>query len=220
MRREELVTIIPELCMSMGVQKSITSEDGKRVISHMPISYFPYQLSQKTFQKICILHEVWQKLIVAVASDHKLMEKIAENMCKNDEFMKRLWDLYTQTKKENSETVRIACTRVDYMGDEDPRLVEFNLMSVGLNGNSDKVQELGEIVDTAQKENTFYPTSKNQTNICNQLVTAMEKNHSSDGIVVLVLHQPEFNFGDQNFFKLEMLKRGKIVVSLTVEQLL
>ena len=48
----------------------------------------------------------------------------------------------------------------------------------------------------------------------------MEKNNFSDGIVVMVVHRPEFNFGDQNFFKLEMMRLGKIVVSLTMEQLI
>ena len=36
----------------------------------------------------------------------------------------------------------------------------------------------------------------------------------------MVVHQPEFNFGDQNFFKLGMIKLGKIVISLTMEQLI
>lgn len=59
------------------------------------------------------------------------------------------------------------------MGDEKPKLVEFNLMSVGLNGISDKVQELGGIVNTTKLKNAFYPQFRNQENLCEHLLRAM-----------------------------------------------
>lgn len=40
----------------------------------------------------------------------------------------------------------MSTTRIDYMGDENPNLVEFNLMSVGLNGITDRVQEVTNLV--------------------------------------------------------------------------
>ena len=49
------------------------------------------------------------------------------------------------------------------MGDENPNLVEYNLMSVGLNGMSDRVQELTNFLKNHQNaKRTSYPNNHNQ----------------------------------------------------------
>lgn len=41
-----------------------------------------------------------------------------------------------------------------------------------------------------------------------------------DGVVLMVVHPREFNFGDQNYFKMEMAKRGKYVIPVLTEELM
>lgn len=87
---EALNTLIPELAMSLGIHKSIYNQEGARIITHMPIAYYPYAISGKTFSSMISLHEKWQQLLVKVASDSELMQRISAAISKNDPFMRRI----------------------------------------------------------------------------------------------------------------------------------
>ena len=75
--------------------------------------------------------------------------------------MTRFLDIY---KVKSNQEVDVVCTRVDYMGDEAPQLVEYNLMSVGLNAMSDRVQNLHTILNKYNSPvgKYCYPVNKNQ----------------------------------------------------------
>jgi hypothetical protein len=81
-------------------------------------------------------------------------------------------DIYLKCDKP---TTGITCARIDYMGDHQPSLVEFNLMSVGLNGISDRVQDLQNIIGKYRHPigKYTYPTNYNQSTICSALITAL-----------------------------------------------
>lgn len=61
------------------------------------------------------------------------------------------------------------------MGDDEPKLVEFNLMAVGLNGISDRVQALSGILKNHPKDITGveYPDNKNQEVFCEAFVKCL-----------------------------------------------
>ena len=90
------------------------------------------------------------------------MKATVSNAMASDEFVKRLFSIYEKHYKQDE--VGVASTRVDYMGDENPNLVEFNLMSVGLNGITDRVQELTNTLkkDRIKEGKPLYPTNRNQ----------------------------------------------------------
>ena len=110
----------------------------------MPVAFYPYELSKHTYSMLSKAHIIWAKLIVAVSKDKAFINKVFENTAKADDFVSKILSLYN--KHIDSENIGVACLRVDYMGDEKPELVEFNLMSIGLNGMSDRVQNLTSIV--------------------------------------------------------------------------
>lgn len=113
--------------------------DNKQVLSHLPFSFYPYVLKRETYDRLNQMHQIWHKLYVKVAADRNFVLKLTQVFSKGDPFMERLLDIYT---KNPNPTVGVACVRVDYMGDSNPQLVEYNLMSVGLNGMSDRIQKL------------------------------------------------------------------------------
>ena len=84
----------------------------------------------------------------------------------------------------------MASTRIDYMGDESPFLVEFNLMSVGLNGMSDRVQSLHNSIKQSEniKDKYTYPINKNQSTVCTALIKALELSKLTSGIILMIVH--------------------------------
>ena len=37
--------LVPRLCMMMGINKTTWTEKDEMIIGHMPVSYYPYELS-------------------------------------------------------------------------------------------------------------------------------------------------------------------------------
>lgn len=54
------------MCMATGIHKNVY--DGEtRLLSHMPVSLYPYELSESTYEKLRKAHQIWVKLLVIVA---------------------------------------------------------------------------------------------------------------------------------------------------------
>ena len=82
----------------------------------------------------------------------------------------------------------MACIRIDYMGDESPELVEYNLMSVGLNGMSDAIQRLAQLYKKNRTtQEVFYPESKNQVTLLDAISYTL-KDKKLNGIILMVVH--------------------------------
>ena len=77
-------------------------------------------------------------------------------------------DNFSIYQRHGAPKTGVACCRIDYMGDENPNLVEYNLMSVGLNGMSDQCQNLHTLLhkNKTPKGKFTFPESQNQKTIC------------------------------------------------------
>lgn len=126
------------MALVMGICKTLYL-DNKQVLSHLPFAFYPYALKRAAYEKLNQMHYIWHKLFVSVAADREFVAKLAAMFSKGDSFMERHLHMYM---KQPNPAVGVACARVDYMGDSSPQLVEYNLMSVGLNGMSDRIQKL------------------------------------------------------------------------------
>lgn len=74
------------------------------------------------------------------------------------------------------------------MGDEFPELVEYNLMSVGLNGMSDAVQRLAQLYRKHRStQEVYYPESKNQVTLLDAISTTLNEK-KLEGIILMVVH--------------------------------
>lgn len=64
------INLVPGLCMSMGIIKSVNAGNEKNRLIHMPYAFYPYWLLKKTYQKIMKMHELWGKLLAKLSYDH------------------------------------------------------------------------------------------------------------------------------------------------------
>jgi len=155
----------------------------------MPVSLYPYKLSFKAYNRLKALNYIWQKLFVKVAADKGFLEELAKKFCLGDPFTERILEIY---KSQGAPKIGMASTRIDYMGDENPFLVEFNLMSVGLNGMSDRVQTLHNSIKQNENVNVndkyTYPINKNQSTVCTALIQALELSKLTSGIILMIVH--------------------------------
>lgn len=152
---------------------------------------------------------IWVKLILQVSKDKQFVNQVFQKTANSDPFVSKFLQLYN--KYIDHEDYGVTCIRIDYMGDEQPELVEFNLMSVGLNGMSDAVQRLADLYKyhRCKHSQVYYPKSNNQVVLLDAIERTL-KEESIKGIALMVVHekhQKEFNFGDQNAFELEALRR-------------
>lgn len=67
---------IPNLCMSLGIVKSLYCND-QRILDHMPVSLYPYELSLTTYSKLKRISYIWQKLFVKLANDAQFLAELS-----------------------------------------------------------------------------------------------------------------------------------------------
>ena len=117
------------------------------------------------------------------------------------------------------------------MGDEKPSLIEFNTTSVGLNGNSDKIQLMHTILrnDAPLKhpKNLIFTNNTNRSELTKALMTVFKHKKvdhmKEEGIILMVVHPKElkeFNFCDQDSFVTEMGIEGFVVEKVTFDELI
>ena len=95
------IELVPRLCMMMGINKTTWRENEEMVIGHMPVSYYPYELSYSTYDKLCKAHRIWHELVTKVAATPEIVGQTLSKTIVKDEFMKRLYDIYLKTYDQN-----------------------------------------------------------------------------------------------------------------------
>lgn len=91
----EEVAQICNMCMATGVHKNVY--DGEtRLLSHMPVSFYPYELSSSTYQKLRAAHLIWVKLLVKVARDKEFVNRVFKETAESDEFVDRYLKIYNK----------------------------------------------------------------------------------------------------------------------------
>lgn len=95
-------------------------------------------------------------------------------------------------------------------------------MSVGLNGMSDQVQSLHNTLHQFREPvgRYTYPQNTNQRTICKALMMALRTAHLNSGLVLMIVHDKEFNYGDHHQFRMEMLRNGRRAEPVTMQQLI
>lgn len=63
------------MCMATGIHKNVY--DGEtRLLSHMPVSLYPYELSESTYEKLRKAYQIWVKLLVKVARNKDFINQV------------------------------------------------------------------------------------------------------------------------------------------------
>ncbi len=83
------------MCMALGIHKNVYNGDT-RLLSHMPISFYPYTLSENTYTKLRMAHPIWTKLLLKVSKDKEFVNGVFNKTAKSDPFVGRFLSLYNK----------------------------------------------------------------------------------------------------------------------------
>lgn len=65
---QKLIEDAGGLSMSLGLGKA-SFENEKRILSHIPISFYPYLIHADVYNKLKSIHFIWQKLFTKLSID-------------------------------------------------------------------------------------------------------------------------------------------------------
>jgi len=102
------------MCMATGVHKNVYEGETK-LLSHMPVSLYPYEITETTYSKLRKAHQIWVKLLMRVSKDKDFVNRVFERTAKSDPFVGKFLELYN--KYVDKEDYGVTCIRIDYMGD-------------------------------------------------------------------------------------------------------
>jgi hypothetical protein len=63
------------MCMAMGIHKNVYQGETK-TFSHMPVSLYPYEISDQTYNKLAKAHQIWVKLLLKVSKDKQFINQV------------------------------------------------------------------------------------------------------------------------------------------------
>lgn len=50
----------------------------------MPVSYYPYEVSEETYLKLKLAHTIWVKLLLKVSKDREFVNRVFEKTARSD----------------------------------------------------------------------------------------------------------------------------------------
>ena len=149
---EYVIQAIKDFQLTHGsLLKLVASEEPSTVLSRpVGVSVFPNQFPQSCFKEALGLQSVYNELYINVAEDEEWLEHALEDLIRNDDFTRTLWDVYKAVQHDGLvQPLTLGIFRSDYMvhvqgvgrngRKPSPRIkqVEFNSYTVagGIHGN-------------------------------------------------------------------------------------
>jgi len=104
---------------------------------HLPFALYPATMKSSTMNLITENQEIFNRLILKAVTDQDYMKSVMAPIAENDEFWRKLYNIWLKTADINRDEIKLGLFRVDYMlerdenGNETPFLVEFNTIASG-----------------------------------------------------------------------------------------
>ena len=110
----------------------------------------PSRISENNFNELESLELILNKLIHLMSSDSQFMNNELKETAADDEFWKRLLEIYNKVQNEANNPILLGLHRMDYLletidGIEYPRMVEFNTTAASMGGHAEKIAEIHRI---------------------------------------------------------------------------
>lgn len=134
------------------------AEDAYRKPEHVPFTLNPIPITKKCFEKISDNQLIINKLIHLASMDQKFLEDSFQTILPNDEFWRKLFQVYTESQKHrNLCPFEFGIHRSDYLVEcendvERPLVVEINTFASGGHGHSQGINRLHRAIKTCSKE--------------------------------------------------------------------
>jgi len=181
---------------------------------HLPFALYPATMKSSTMSLITENQEIFNRLILNAVTDQEYMKSVMAPIAENDEFWRKLYNIWLKTADINRDEIKLGLFRVDYMlerdenGNETPFLVEFNTIASGAGALCCGVTKMHHALDIKPYNITDSEQYKNNA-LDNVLALGLadgvrqySKRHKKDlsqlCVIIICEEKRSANFCDQN----------------------
>ncbi|KAL1921699.1 uncharacterized protein VTP21DRAFT_10341 [Calcarisporiella thermophila] len=200
-------------------------------VTHAPVALFPSPFPRHCFERAVAVQPLFNRLIHRCATDENFLREVMESLSTVDDFMKQLYDIYCQVRKEGiAQPISFGFHRCDYLlhtqqetGDLAIRQVEFNTIASSFGSLSTLTGELhrylhqttGFFLDKNSQQ-AIDSTALPKNEALNSLAKGIALSHEIYGVknaVAMIIVQPgERNAFDQRWAEYTLLERYNILL--------
>jgi len=96
-----LLSSLTDYCLSHGitVRPSVPSEEN-HLASHAPVTLFPSLFPFKAWEQALAVQTKYNLVYAKIANDEEWLGKIMDDLVEVDDFVRQLWELYKDIKRE------------------------------------------------------------------------------------------------------------------------
>ncbi|KAG0287561.1 hypothetical protein BGZ96_008524 [Linnemannia gamsii] len=209
-----------------------TSQGG---VINAPVALFPTPFPINAFNNAVKIQPLYNQLVHDISQDDAFLKEIMESLSSVDDFVKRLYDLYVEVKKEGiAQPASLGVHRSDYIinlsqgqafSDAEIKQVELNTISVSFGSLSSLTADLHRYLQATtgyfsdKIDISALPNSDSIESIASGLASAHKHYGSKTAKVMMVVQPGERNAFDQRWIEYNLLnKHGVVLIRKTLAE--
>ncbi|KAG9068694.1 hypothetical protein KI688_010973 [Linnemannia hyalina] len=197
-------------------------------VINAPVALFPTPFPVNAFNNAVKIQPLYNQLVHDISQDDAFLKEIMESLSTVDDFVKRLYDLYLEVKKEGiAQPASLGVHRSDYIINLNPgqdfskaeiKQVELNTISVSFGSLSSLTGDLHRYLQTTtgyfsdKIDISALPNSDSIESIASGLASAHKHYGSKAAKVMMVVQPGERNAFDQRWIEYNLLKKHGVVL--------
>ncbi|KAK3838173.1 MAG: glutathione synthase [Linnemannia gamsii] len=206
-------------------QDAATLQGG---VINAPVALFPTPFPVMAFNNAVKIQPLYNQLVHDISQDDAFLKEIMESLSTVDDFVKRLYDLYLEVKKEGiAQSASLGVHRSDYIIHLNPgqdfskaeiKQVELNTISVSFGSLSSLTGDLHRYLQATtgyfsdKIDISALPSSDSIESIASGLASAHKHYGSKTAKVMMVVQPGERNAFDQRWIEYNLLKKHGVVL--------
>ncbi|KAF9129175.1 hypothetical protein BGW39_004405 [Mortierella sp. 14UC] len=197
-------------------------------VINAPVALFPTPFPINAFNNAVKIQPLYNQLVHDISQDDAFLKEIMESLSTVDDFVKRLYDLYLEVKKEGiAQSASLGVHRSDYIIHLNPgqdfseaeiKQVELNTISVSFGSLSSLTGDLHRYLQATtgyfsdKIDSSALPSSDSIVSIASGLASAHKHYGSKTAKVMMVVQPGERNAFDQRWIEYNLLKQHGVVL--------
>ncbi|KAF8942994.1 hypothetical protein BGZ47_005931 [Haplosporangium gracile] len=241
---EEQLTILKHAALDFALSHGLvvrpppsnddaTTQQGG--VINAPVTLFPTPFPINAFNNAVEIQPLYNQLVHDISQDDAFLKEIMESLSTVDDFVKRLYDLYLEVKKEGIvQPASLGLHRSDYIIHLSPgqdfseakiKQVELNTISVSFGSLSSLTGDLHRYLHATtgyfsdKIDISALPNSDSIESIASGLASAHKHYGSKTAKVMMVVQPGERNAFDQRWIEYNLLnKHGVVLIRKTLAE--
>ncbi|KAF9145026.1 hypothetical protein BG015_012024 [Linnemannia schmuckeri] len=242
---EEQLTILKDAALDFALSHGLvvrppsstddaTGQQGG--VINAPVTLFPTPFPSNAFNNAVRIQPLYNQLVHDISQDDAFLKEIMESLSTVDDFVKRLYDLYLEVKKEGIvQPASLGLHRSDYIIHLNPgqdfseaeiKQVELNTISVSFGSLSSLTGDLHRYLYATtgyfsdKIDISALPSSDSIESIASGLASAHKHYGSKTAKVMMVVQPGERNAFDQRWIEYNLLnKHGVVLIRKTLAEI-